>query len=243
MNQFFGHRLNERFGMCSTFKVLLVGWILREAEMGRLSLDEAIHYSDDDLLANSPVTSIHVEEGKLTIGQLAKASVIESDNGATNLLLKRMKGPKAFTSFMRSLGDNVTRLDRYELAMNLVPKGEERDTTTPHAMAKSLSHLLLGDSLGKRFRALLISWMEDTQRGAKRIRAGLPQSWRAGNRPGTGIHPSMENKCNDLAIIWPPNREPLVVTTYYEADGHYEFVRDSDEAVLSEVGKIVSNQL
>ncbi len=60
-----------------------------------------------------------------------------SDNAAANILLKAMGGPAAFTKFMRSIGDETTRLDRNEPDLNSNLRGDERDTTTPRAMVEA----------------------------------------------------------------------------------------------------------
>ena len=138
-----GHRLDERFGMCSTFKVLLAGLVLREVDAGRLSLDQFIPYTEDDMVFYAPVTTENLGQGGMTIGALAHAAQTTSDNVAANLLLRQIGGPSGFSDKIRGLGDDVTRLDRWEPEMNLVPRGEIRDTTSPAAMAKSVERLFV----------------------------------------------------------------------------------------------------
>jgi len=235
-----GYRMHERFGMCSTFKLPLAGVLLREADAGRLSLDEVLPFTEADMVSHAPVTRKHLSEGGMTIRALAEATQKTSDNPAANLLLKRLGGPDAFTQKLRDLGDMTTRLDRYETAMNIVPTGEVRDTTSPIAMAKLISHLLAPDTLSYEGRSTLIQWMRDTATGKNRLRAGLPESWRPGNKTGTAYHKSMANKYNDVAAFWPDRDTPVIVAAYYEGPGHFAAVRRKDEAVLMEVGKLAS---
>ena len=82
--------------------------------------------------------------------------------------------------------------------------------------------------------------MRETRTGARRIRAGVPSSWIVGNKTGTGIAGGMANKYNDVAVVWPSDAEPVIVTAYYESDGEYDDIRALDEAVLAEVGSIVA---
>src|SRR5215469_8368785 len=125
------HRADERFAMCSTFKLLLAAAILAEVDAARLRLDQVIRYSRDSLLANSPVTTAHVDEGALSLEEMARSVVEESDNTAANQLLALIGGPSGYTRFVRALGDRVTRLDRVELALNSNLPHDVRDTTTP----------------------------------------------------------------------------------------------------------------
>jgi beta-lactamase class A len=235
-----GHRLDERFAMCSTFKFSLAALVLREADQGRLALTERIAYTEKDLLPVSPVTTRHLKDGGASLGVLAEAAQVTSDNAAANLLLARLGGPAGFTAKLRALGDTTTRLDRNEPQLNLVVAGDERDTTTPRAMADTVARFVAGDALAPASRDRLIEWMVRTETGLKRIRAGLPKDWKAGDKTGTGMAAEMTDKYNDLAVAFPPGRAPLVVTAFYDTDEHATDMRDEDQAVLAEVGRLAA---
>ncbi len=231
------HRAHRRFGMCSTFKVLLAGAVLREIDAGRLAGDRAVPFDDGDMVFYAPVTSEHLEQGSMTVLELAEATQVTSDNVAANLLLELLGGPEGFTRLLRESGDDTTRLDRYEPEMNLVPAGEVRDTTTPHAMAHSVARFVTGDLLSSTSRETLAEWMVATRTGRRRLRAGLPEEWRSGDKTGTGVAETMTNKYNDVAVVWPPERAPLVLAAYYEAPAYFDSIRPEDEAVLAAVGR------
>jgi len=234
-----GHRLEERFGMCSTFKLPLAATILRKVDQGDLSLDQWVAYSASDMVAHAPVTQANLAKSGMSVGALAEAAQTTSDNPAANLLLGLVGGPAGFTAMLREAGDSVTRLDRMEPHMNAVARRDPRDTTTPGAMAATLVRLLTSDWLTPNSRALLIQWMVATETGTKRLRAGFPAQWRAGDKTGTGMAPGMMDKYNDIAIAWPPGRAPLIVTAFYETPkSHGGKMRDQDQAVLAEVGRI-----
>lgn len=236
-----GHRMDERFGMCSTFKLPLAAVVLREVDAGRLRADRWVPYSADDLLSYAPVTRANIAKGGMTLLALAEATQTTSDNTAANLLVRLLGGPAGFTARLRALGDTVSRLDRYEPAMNLVPPGEVRDTTTPRGMALGMRSYLVGRALRPASRDLLTGWMVDTQTGARRLRAGLPAGWRAGDKTGSSWNETvMVDKVNDVAIIWPPRRAPLVVAAYLDGANKSKSMRLEDETILAEVGRIVA---
>ncbi len=235
-----GHRLDEPFAMCSTFKLPLAAVVLREADTGRLKLDERLPYSEKDMLSHAPVTREHLAEGAMTIGALIEAAQVTSDNVAANLLITRLGGPGAFTAMLRALGDRATRLDRYEPMMNFVAAGEAHDTTTPRAMATTMARFLTGDLLTASSRDTLIAWMVATRTGSKRIRAGLPNGWRAGDKTGTASADGMTNKVNDVAITWPPGGAALIVAAYYDASIRSQETRPEHEAVLAAVGRVAA---
>ena len=235
-----GHRSDERFGLCSTFKLLLAAAILREADTGRLKLDTFIEYGKADLVPHAPVTGANLDKGGMRIGELAEAAQLTSDNVAANLLLRLLGGPAGFTAILRQMGDSVTRIDRIEPEMNLVAAGETRDTSSPRAMADSVARIMTGELLSTSARETLAQWMIATETGKKRLRAGLPPDWRAGDKTGTGVAPGMPNKHNDVAIVWPTGRAPVVIAAYYEASGYFENTRPEDDTVLAEVGRIAA---
>ena len=236
-----GHRHDELFGMCSTFKMGLAAAVLWRHDKGLLDIEAMLAYGAADMVPNSPVTKDNLAKGAMSVVALAEATQKTSDNTAANLLIKRLGGPAALTDIFRGWGDKVTRFDRYEPEMNNVPPGEVRDTTSPMAFAQTTAKLLATDAILKpASRERLIQWMVDTKTGTKRIRAGLPASWKSGDKTGTANSPLYNNKTNDVAIFWPPSRSPVIVTAYYEADGKYDDIRDADQAVLAEVGRIAA---
>jgi beta-lactamase class A len=163
-----GHRADERFGMCSTFKLPLAALVLQQIDQGRWQADRWVPYTQADMTAHAPVTQAHLARGGMSVVALAQAAQTTSDNTAANLLLTLIGGPAGFTAALRAAGDKVTRLDRLEPHMNLVKPGDERDTTTPVAMARTAAHWLTGDALSTASRALLIDWMVATRTGSKR---------------------------------------------------------------------------
>ena len=237
----FGHRTDERFGMCSTFKLPLAAVVLREVDQGRLRDDQWVPYGPADLLGHAPVTRERVAQGGMTLAALAHAIQTTSDNTAANLLLGLLGGPAGFTARLREGGDTVTRLDRLEPEMNRVVAGDPRDTTTPAAMAATVARQLTGDALSAASRARLVAWMVETRTGLRRVRAGLPPAWQAGDKTGTAMAPGMADKVNDVAIAWPPGRAPIVVAAFHEtARSGSADLRPQDEAVLASVGRLAA---
>ncbi len=235
-----GNRLDERFAMCSTFKLPLVVAYLRESDSGRVDLNEPLTYSKRDLLPWAPVTGKHVSKGSLSIALLAQAAQELSDGVAANLLVKRLGGPAAVTAKFREMGDEVSRLDRYEPDLGMVLSGDLRDTTSPIAMAQFVHRVATGTLLRSDSRQLLMRWMENTRTGERRLRAGLPKDWRIGNKTGTGRAEGTTNKCNDIAIAFPPGRSPIIVAAYFDSGEYTAQIEARHEAVLAHVGRIAA---
>jgi beta-lactamase class A len=227
------HRANERFPMCSTFKLLAAAAVLERVDEQRERLDRKIPYSPNDLLEYAPVTKAHIAEGGMTLGDLCAAAIDWSDNAAANLILGVIGGPAGFTGFVRSLGDSKTRLDRNEPGLNTAIPGDERDTTTPLAMAENMKTVLLKNVLSEASRKQLETWLIGDKVGDKRLRAGLPLSWGDGDKTGSGEH----GTANTIAILRPPNRAPLLAAVYY-TEGPASM--DARNAVHKEIGGIIA---
>lgn len=166
-------RADERFTMCSTFKGLLAAQLLARVDAGEEKLERKLFYGPGDLLVGSPVTTAHVDEGALSIGILARAIVETSDNTAANLLMRALGGPESLTRFLRTLGDEATRADRYEPDANLYDP--LLDTTTPRAITLTTRRILLGNVLTPKSRKMLEGWMIAATPGKGRLRAALPR--------------------------------------------------------------------
>jgi len=147
----------------------------------------------------------------MTLAALCAAAIEYSDNTAANLLLQTIGGPEGLTRYARSLGDERTRLDRVEPHLNSAVPGDERDTTTPTAMVGNLRTLLLGDALSQSSRQLFESWLADNKTGGEMIRAGLPNDWKIGDKTGRGG----DGATNDIAIIRPPDKSPILLAIYF----------------------------
>jgi beta-lactamase class A len=222
--------------MCSTFKWVLAACVLGGVDRGEIELGEALGYSEEDLLEYAPVAREHVAQGALPVETLCAAAVSLSDNTAANLLLARIGGPQALTAFLRRCGDEVTRLDRNEPDLNTNVRGDPRDTTTPRAMAETMRTILLGEALADDSRGRLQQWLKDAKTGLARLRAGLPPDWLVGDKTGTGAN----GAANDVAIVWPPGRSPILIAAYLsDSSAAPDVLNAAHEAIAATVTRNV----
>lgn len=207
---------------------MLAAAVLSKVDKAALKLDRPIPFGRPDLIDHSPVTGAQVKRGRMTVEELARATVVTSDNTAANLLLDQIGGPAGLTAFLRAHGDQVTRLDRTEPSLNTNLPGDARDTTSPRAMVGTLKSLLTNSVLSPANRMRLIGWMVACETGGKRLRAGFPQGWRAGDKTGTGKN----GAANDVAIAWPADRGPILVAAYLSESPAPPEVLNSAHATL-----------
>lgn len=227
----FAWRGDQRFRMCSTFKTPLAAAILRRVDQGRERLDRRVSYGRDVLIAHSPAVERRLGQG-MTLGALCEATITLSDNAAANLLLDALGGPSALTRFLRAIGDETTRCDRREPELNSGAPDDPRDTTTPVAIVETWRTLLLDDALTPASRRQLADWVIANRTGDRRLRAGLPRSWRIGDKTGSDGRAIT----NDVAIAWPPGRKPLLLAVFHDQGSPDDAVRN---AVLADVARAV----
>ncbi len=232
----FGYRETETFPMFSTFKVLAAAMVLSRVDKGEENLERRVVYDKAQLIDYSPETEKHVGGEGMSVGELCKAAITLSDNTAANLLLETLGGPKELTNWLRTLGDGSTRLDRIEPDLNEAKKDDPRDTTTPDAMLDTLGNLTLGTVLSEPSQNTLVEWMVANTTGSERLRKGLPDGWKIGDKTGTGKNGSAA----DIAICWPPGHGPILIAVYIN-----EATATTDEInpVFGEVATIVAEMV
>ena len=230
------HRAAERFAFTSTFKAFAAAALLARVDRGEDRLDRRVVFAASDLVTWSPTTEKRVGEPGMTLAEMAEAAITVSDNTAGNLLLKAIGGPQGLTTFLRSVGDDVGRLDRWETELNEARPGDPRDTTTPAAAAHSLRELVLGKVLTPASRERLTDWLLGDRVGAPLLRAGLPPSWKIADKTGAGGNGARAI----VAVCWPPERKPITIAVYIAETA--ATMADRNTAV-AEIGAAIARSL
>lgn len=232
-NRKVSYRPQERFAYASTYKALAAGALLHQYSIDQL--DELVTYNSEDIVSYSPVTQLHIDTG-MTLREVAEAAVRYSDNTAGNLLLEKLGGPKVFETALRKIGDNITQVDRYETELNSAVPGDARDTSTAKALATSLQAFAVSDLIPTEKRTILTDWMRGNATGDALIRAGAPTGWEVADKSGAGSYGTR----NDIAVVWPPNRAPIVIAVLSSRETQNATY---DNALIAEAAKVALNSL
>ncbi|MEV0962256.1 class A beta-lactamase [Streptomyces sp. NPDC049910] len=235
------HRAGELFPMCSVFKTLAVAAVLRDLDRRGEFLTRRIHYTEKDTEESGYAVITGRQENLangMTVAGLCDAAIRYSDNAAANLLLRELGGPSAVTRFCRSLGDGVTRLDRWEPRLNSAEPWRVEDTTSPRHIARTYSRLVLGDALSRPDRQRLTGWLLNNTTGKERLRAGLPGDWTLADKTGAGEYGTN----NDVGIAWTPDGSPVVLAVlttrrHPDAAPDNQLVARTAELLADELGR------
>jgi beta-lactamase class A len=223
------YRADDRFAYCSTFKALAAGAVLKQDSLEQLK--QVVKYNKEDVLSYAPITKDNVDKG-MTIEEICSAAVRFSDNTAANLLFDHIGGPNGFKSALNQLGDNVTQPTRIEPDLNEAVPGDIRDTSTPRQLATDLKAYTTGNILTEDKKKILIDWMTGNERGDKLIRAGVPKGWVVADKSGAGSYGTR----NDIAIVMPPNKKPIIIailSTHDKKEAKY------DDKLIAQASKII----
>jgi beta-lactamase class A len=226
-------RADERFAYASTFKALAAAAVLDKTSPAEL--DQVVRYSTAELVFWSPITERNVGTG-MSLRDLCDAAVRYSDNTAANLLLRHLGGPAGLDAALTEIGDDVTRVERWEPELNEAAPGDERDTSTPRALAAALRAYTLGDALAEDDRAVLTGWLRGNTTGDALIRAGVPDGWVVGDKTGDGSYGTR----NDIAVLWPPDRAPVVLAIMSSRD---EPEAEHDDALIAKAADVAVRAL
>ena len=230
------YHAGDRFPMTSTFKTLACATLLSRVDSGQENLERRVTFENKDLVMYSPITKTRVGVPGMSLSELCEATMSVSDNSAANFILRAIGGPEAVSMFVRSIGDKITRLDRWEPELNDATPGDMRDTTTPDAMAQTLRHLVLGDALTLHSREQLTHWLKGNKVGDALFRAGVPNTWVVADKTGAGGRGSR----SITAVMWPPKREPVIAIVYItESEASFE----ARNAAIAEVGEAIVREL
>ncbi|WP_265562759.1 serine hydrolase [Sphingomicrobium arenosum] len=197
------HRPDTPMAFCSSFKPMLAAAALAASNAGEINLEAPIAYDPDALPGHSPMLA--AGDGTTILDAALDAAMLVSDNGASNMIIDALGGPAAVNAWFErwQLG---ARLDRRETALNENAKGDPRDSATPLAMADFWRRLEQAPALDDAQRARLFELARRSTTGLDRVRAGLPEGWRAGDKTGT-CRPDgdPDQQVNDVGFIDHPN--------------------------------------
>lgn len=210
------------FPMASTSKVAIVATFLEGVDRGRYRLDGYYPLMVPVRSKRFSTAAAPVQAGAMLTGQqLIERALINSDNQATDALLAVIGGPTAVNRWLRTTGNAGLRLDR-DIATLVRDDGEynpatmidERDSSTPIAMARLLAGVYEGRWLSPDSRALLISTMERCRTGKRRMRALLPSDARIAHKTGT-----LSNTSSDVGLVRTPDGQVYSIAVYVTGQG------------------------
>ncbi|MFV9925067.1 MAG: class A beta-lactamase [Francisella endosymbiont of Hyalomma scupense] len=223
------------FPICSIYKFLVVGAILKQSMADNKLLNQKVKISKNQIVGYSPITRKHINQ-TMTFKQLCKASM-QGDNTATNILIEKLGGLKNLNKFILSLADHTTKIANLEPKVNHVSLITNENKTTPKIMARDINKLAFSNAiLDIKHRLRFKKWLIASSTRNNRIAAEVPDKWEVGDKTGTCQY----GTTNDIAIIWPDDNRAVIMAIFYTQS---QKNAKPNSKILKEVTKILLDRL
>lgn len=229
------------YPMQSTYKLPISMVALHLVEQGKLTLDQTVHIVPSEMAAPddySPLRDEHPHGAvDISIRELIQRAVTQSDNVASDTLLRTVGGGAAATAYFRSLGIEGIHIVYPEQAQNRDERLQYSNSTTPRAYVAVLRRLADHSPLSPEHTRLLMDCMAASHTGDHRLKALLPPGTPVADKTGTsGQNRPTMNATNDFGLITLPNGQKLAVAVLV-ADATAPFaVR---EHVIAQIGQAI----
>jgi beta-lactamase class A len=164
---------DQQFPMQSVYKFPIGMAVLAQVDRGKLKLDRQVRVEASDFvsdLQHSPIRDENPQGVDLSLAELLKYMVSESDGTACEVLLKLVGGPEAVTQYLRDLGVNGIVVANTEKEIGQDKAVQYRNYASPNAAVVLLRALHEGQGLSESSQALLRKLMTQTPTGLQRIK-------------------------------------------------------------------------
>jgi beta-lactamase class A len=226
---------NQRFPMQSVYKFPIAMAVLAQVDQGKLKLDQKVRVEASDIVQHSRILDRNSQGVELSLTELLKYMVSESDNTACDVLLRLVGEPKIVTQYLRGLGVNDIVVANTEKELGQDTAVQYRNYATPDAAVVLLRAFHEGKGLSKSSQALLQRLMTETSTGIKRIKGLLPDGTVVAHKTGTSSTVNgVTAATNDVGLVTLPNGRHLAIAVFISDSKANDAIR---EEVIAKVAK------
>jgi beta-lactamase class A len=231
---------NRHCPMQSVFKLHLALAVLRRVDEGTLSLGQKIHVTAKDLLPRtwSPLRDRYPKGNvNLSLGEILRATVSESDNNGCDILFRLIGGPAAVDSCMHHLGIRDVAIVANEEEMHRGWDVQYRNWTTPRAALGLLAGFRAGRFLSDKSNDVLWRFMVETSTGPKRIKGLLPEGTIVAHKTGSSgaNEEGLSAATNDIGIIVLPDGRQILIAVFVSDSREPD---ETNERIIADVAKV-----
>lgn len=233
---------DRRFPMQSVFKFHIALAVLSEIDKGKLSLDQKIEISKDELLPEdfwSPLRDENPNGGSFTIEKLIQYSVSHSDNTACDILIRLFGTPKTVEEYIKKSGIGDIQITFNEEEMQAKWENMFQNWTTPKAASSTLKLFYENKNnlLSKTSYDFFWKTNKETTTGKKRIKGLLPEGTIVAHKTGwsgTNKETGITAAVNNIGIVFLPNGEYFIISVFV-SESKENF--DTNEKIIADIAK------
>jgi beta-lactamase class A len=230
----------EHFPMQSVYKLPICMAVMQQIDAGTIKLDQKVAVTKSDFVRvgqHSPIRDRNPNGAEITVSELLRFAISESDGTASDVLIKLAGGPEAVQSYLSGLSINEMIVANTEKGIGKDWETQYRNYATPDAAIALLRALHEKRGLSESSQALLLKYMIESTPGEKRLKGLLPPGTVVAHKTGTsGTEKGITAATNDIGIITLPNGKHLAIAVFVSDSPADEATR---EGVIAKIAKAV----
>lgn len=231
---------DQRFPMQSVYKLPIAMAVLSMIDAEKFALDEQIGFSRDDMVGpaqRSPIREKFPAGGSLTVVELIRFAVAESDGTASDVLMRIIGGADEVQLYLTATGIKDLAVINTEKELGSDRQAQYANYATPNAAIILLRNLYEGNGISAENRELLLKFLTDTSTGPKRLKGLLPAGTVVAHKTGTsGTENGITAATNDIGIVTMPNGRHVLIAVFVSDSPADERTRES---VIARTAKAV----
>jgi beta-lactamase class A len=232
-----------RFPMQSVYKFHLALAVLKQVDLGKLSLNQKIELNDGNLLPDtwSPLREKYIaSDTSVSLSEILSFTVSQSDNNGCDILFSLVGGPDSVNSFMHRNAINDVSIVATEQEMHQDWNIQFNNWTTPLAAVQLLDLFYHEKILSDSSNSFLMQRMFETSTGPKRIKGLLPPGTVVAHKTGSSGKNSMgiTAAVNDIGIVELPDGTHFAIAVFVSNSSENEEV---NERIIAEISLAVFN--
>jgi len=231
----------QHFPMQSVYKLPIGMAVLHQIDQGRLKLEQKITFKPVEFVRagmHSPIRDKHPRGGELSLGELLRYAVSESDGTASDILMRTAGGAKVINDYLLGLGINGIMVIDTELEIGKSVEIQYRNWATPEAALALMKVVAEGRSFSPQSQALLMKLITETPTGPNRIKGLLPPGTVVAHKTGTGLSQGLTRAVNDIGFVTLPDGKRLAIAVVVSDT---KLGPEACEAVIAEISRVAWN--
>jgi beta-lactamase class A len=230
----------DRFPMQSVYKLPISMAVTKQVDAGKLKLEQKVSLTKSDYVRagqHSPIRDRNPKGADVTVNELIRLALAESDGTASDVLMKLAGGPQAVQAYLNDLSVKNLIVLNTEKEIGQDWQVQYRNFSTPDAAVALLRALHEKRGLSDSSQALLVKYLVESTPGANRLKGLLPAGAIVGHKTGTsGTQKGITAATNDIGIITLPNGKHLAIAVFVSDSPADEATR---EGVIAKIAKLV----
>lgn len=228
---------DEHFPMHSVYKLPISMAVLHRVDRGELKLDQRVKIEPGDFVRQgmySPVRDKYPDGTELTITELLRYTICESDGTTSDVLMRLIGGPVSVMAFLKEIQVPDIQVVNSEKEIGRDWETQYRNWATPKGALALLVALQSQRGLSQESQGLLLKLMIEAIPGAKRLKGELPAGTVVAHKTGTGgTRDGITSATNDIGIITLPDGRHMAMAAFVSDSAADDDTRDAIIARLA----------